>query len=251
MGVKEVRNRKGNYGIDAPYVVRNLILIGIGVLVLGIAAFFVFPQPLQWLGITLGVVFLISFLICTGEGLYMIWSSKVGKFRERERLLDLVQLRGDETVLDVGCGRGLLLNGAARRLSTGKAVGIDIWNSRDQSGNHPDVTRANARTEGVAERVEVVDGDVRNMPFPDGRFDVVVSSLAIHNIYHEEERRKALAEIFRVLKPGGRLAILDFQHVQEYAAVLRQLGAHDVRVVGPHWLMFPPVRIVTGRKRRE
>jgi ubiquinone/menaquinone biosynthesis C-methylase UbiE len=123
----------------------------------------------------------------------MIWSSKVGKLRERERLLELVGLGGHEKVLDVGCGRGLLLNGAARRLTKGKAVGIDIWNKQDQSGNDPDVTRANARIEGVAERVKIVDGDARSMPFADNDFDVVVSSLAIHNIPGSEERYLAIS----------------------------------------------------------
>lgn len=69
-----------------------------------------------------------------------------------------------------------------------------------------------------------------------------------HNIYNREERREALREIIRVLKPGGQFAILDFQHVKEYAEVLKEFNAADVQLIGPHYLMFPPVRIVTGRK---
>jgi cyclopropane fatty-acyl-phospholipid synthase-like methyltransferase len=67
----------------------------------------------------------------------MIWDSKVGKLWARDRLLDGLELRGDETVLDVGCGRGLLLIGAAKRLTTGKAPGVDIWQAEDLSGNLP------------------------------------------------------------------------------------------------------------------
>jgi cyclopropane fatty-acyl-phospholipid synthase-like methyltransferase len=74
----------------------------------------------------------------------MVWSSKVGKLRERERLLDAVPWRGDETVLDVGCGRGLLLTAAARRIPDGKVIGVDIWQEVDQSGNRPEATWANA-----------------------------------------------------------------------------------------------------------
>lgn len=247
----QIQTRQGNYGIDAPIVVRNLSLMGIGFLLIGVVAFFVFPARLNWLGVVIGVICLLTFLIGTVEALYMIWSSKVGKFRERERLLDLVEISGNEKVLDVGCGRGLVLNAAARRLVRGKATGIDIWNQQDQSGNSPDATRANARMEGVADRVEIVDGDARNMPFADNDFDIVVSSLAIHNISGSEERNRALSEIMRVLKPGGRFAILDFQHVGEYAAAFERLGALEVRITGPHWLMFPPVRIVTGRKATE
>jgi SAM-dependent methyltransferase len=168
---------------------------------------------LQWLGATIGGILLISFLVVFVESLYMIWSSKVGKFHEVEKMLDLIHLRGDEAVLDVGCERGLVLTAAARRLSVGKAFGIDIWNKQDQSGNDQKVTKENAEKEGVAERVEVISGDMRALPFPDGYFDVVVSSLAIHNIHHRGERNKAISEVMRLLKPGGQIAILDFQYV--------------------------------------
>jgi len=246
--MEELKKRQGNYGIDAPIVVRNLSLMGAGFLLLGVAAIFIFPRQLQWLGIVIGLVCVISFLVVAAEALYMIWSSKIGKFRERERLLDLVALRGDEKVLDVGCGRGLVLNAAASKLTTGKAIGIDIWNKQDQSGNDPDATRRNSLIEGVAERVEIVNGDARSMPFADNEFDVVVSSLTIHNIPSSEERFRALSEIMRVLKTGGRFAVLDFQFIRKYAQVFERLGAVHVRIVGPHWLVFPPVRIVTGRK---
>ncbi len=57
----------------------------------------------------------------------MVWSSRVAKLKLRDRLLDSLALKGDEKILDVGCGRGLLLIGAAKRLKTGKATGIDVW----------------------------------------------------------------------------------------------------------------------------
>jgi SAM-dependent methyltransferase len=237
-------NQKGDYGIDAPGVIRNLALIGIVLLLLCMGTFFAFAGAWRWIGT---IPFLLG-LICLIEAVYMIWSSKVGKYYEREKLLDLVPWRGDEKVLDIGCGRGLVLNAAAKRLDRGKAIGIDIWNERDQSGNHPDVTLENAEREGVRERVEVVSADARDIPFSDNEFDVIVSSLALHNIYDKDERRKALGEIFRVLKPGGHFAILDFRHVDEYAAIFEELGATGVQIAGPHYFIFPPVRIVVGRK---
>ena len=105
--------------------------------------------------------------------------------------------------MDVGCGRGLLLNAAARRLTPGKAIGIDLWQSVDQSGNRPEATLANARLEGVAGLVEVKTGDMRELPFEDRTIDLVVSSLAIHNIPDPADRAKAVQEIARVLKPKG------------------------------------------------
>jgi Methyltransferase domain len=104
------------------------------------------------------------------------------KLTERDRLLDQLPWRGDERILDVGCGRGLLLIGAAKRLVSGRAVGLDLWRTKDQAGNDPAATIANARAEGVAERVELCDGDARRLPFDSQSFDLVVSSLALHNI---------------------------------------------------------------------
>ena len=71
----------------------------------------------------------------------MVWSSKVGKLSARDRLIEALSLRGDESVLDVGCGRGLLLIAAAKLLTTGKAVGVDLWSAKDQSDNLPESTR--------------------------------------------------------------------------------------------------------------
>jgi ubiquinone/menaquinone biosynthesis C-methylase UbiE len=172
----------------------------------------------------------------------------VGKLRMREWLLDSLALRGGETVLDAGCGRGLLLNAAARRLTTGKAIGVDLWQAADQSGNSPEATLANARAEGVAERVEVKTGDMRELPLPDETIDIVVSSMAIHNIRDKEGRAQAVREIARVLKPEGRLRLLDFQCTDEYLQTLRELGWQGAERSGLMFRMFPPVRLVRGTK---
>ena len=127
----------------------------------------------------------------------MIWSSKVGKLKLREQIVDSLALHGDETVVDVGCGRGLMLMAAARRLTTGGAIGIDLWQNADQSGNHAEATLANAQIEGVANRVDVKTGDMRKLPFADQTIDTVVSSLAIHNIPNKEGRAQAIREIAR------------------------------------------------------
>ncbi len=168
---------------------------------------------------------------CLGMGSYMYFSSKYGKIREREWLLDLKpgQWRGDETVLDVGCGLGVMLIGAARRLTTGTAAGIDIWQTQDLSGNHPDTARENARREGVADRVTILTADMRQIPFPDAHFDVVVSNAAIHNLYKADERAAAVREIARVLKPGGACILADVRHGGQYADALRAGGVTDLQ----------------------
>lgn len=121
-----------------------------------------------------------------------------------------------------------MLTAVAKRLTTGRVTGVDIWSTHDQSGNARQVTLRNASLEGVADRVDVETGDMRALPFPDSSFDVVVSSLAIHNISSNEDRRRAIAEGFRVLKPGGRMVIADIRATSIYEDALRKLGASNV-----------------------
>src|SRR4029077_10684974 len=108
---------------------------------------------------------------------------------------------------------------------------IDVWNAEDLSGNTPSAPLDNAMLEGVADKVEVHTGDARRLPFADASFDVVLSSMALHNIYNEGERQTAVREIARVLAPGGRVLIVDVRHMSTYAATLRDAGLTDARCV--------------------
>ena len=236
-----------DYGIDAPPVVRNLAIGGVASLIVGIAALRSLSEP-RWLALIIGYWGMFTGAIMLLQPILMIWSSKVGKLRMRKMLIDSLNLKGNETVLDVGCGRGLLLNEAARRLTSGKAIGVDLWQSEDQSGNRPEVTLENARAEGVAERVEVRPGDMRELPLPDHSVDVVISSMAIHNVREKEGRAQAIHEINRVLRPGGQISLLDFLATDEYLATLQALGWKDVQRSGLSFTMIPPVRVINGRK---
>jgi SAM-dependent methyltransferase len=242
-----------DYGQDAPYAVAILLLLA--------AIAFGTTVALLWCGVPRPVAILVIGLAVGTNLLFsamaLVWYSKVVKGRLRERLLDLVPWQGHETVLDVGCGRGLLLVGAARRLRAGKAIGVDIWRA-DLSGNRRDAALENARREGVAERVEVKDGDARRLPFPDASFDVIVSSLVLHNLRKRVERHLAVQELARVLRPGGHMALLDLRYTREYVEVLNDCGLNDVRrlPVGPllSWLFpiltwgFVHFYCVVGRK---
>src|SRR5688572_21589126 len=116
----------------------------------------------------------------------------------------------------MGCGRGAVLTAVARRLTTGRVTGVDIWRTRDQSGNARDVTLLNASLEGVGDRVQIETGDMRALPYPDATFDLVVSSLAIHNIRSNADRKRAIVEGFPVLKLGGRIVISDIRATAIY-----------------------------------
>jgi ubiquinone/menaquinone biosynthesis C-methylase UbiE len=177
-----------------------------------------------------------------------LWSSRVGKRREAGRLLDSVPWRGDEEVLDVGCGHGLLLVEAAKRLRTGRVVGVDVWSQKDQWRNGPEATLLNALRAGVADRVEVRDADARDLPFRGQSFDVVVSSLVVHNIHSRDERLLAVQEMVRVLKPGGRLAILDILRTGEYSKALTEEGMQEVQRSAPRPLFMPNARSLIALK---
>jgi arsenite methyltransferase len=92
------------------------------------------------------------------------YSTGPGKLSVWKGLLDDLDLRGDEHVLDIGCGRGAVLISAAHRLPRGRATGADIWRLRDQTGNSQAAAERNAMVEGVSERVEFADADARDLP---------------------------------------------------------------------------------------
>lgn len=171
-----------------------------------------FALALPWSGVLMIAVSLVLFLSTASFLGTTLW----GKFSVWRELLDELDLKGDEDLLDVGCGRGAVLVLAARRLPKGKAVGLDLWSKLDQSGNSEDATLRNAASEGVADCIELRTGDMRHLPFADQSFDAVTSSLAIHNIADAAGRDQAITEIYRVLKPGGTALVADFRHTRDY-----------------------------------
>lgn len=237
-----------DYGIDAPKLVQRFAIRGCLLIAFAVVLYFANRNSSPVAAKALGSIALAIGAGFAATAVIMLWSSRVGKLSLRDRVLDSVAWKGDESVLDVGCGRGLLLIGAAKRLKTGKATGVDTWQPEVLSGNNPAAPLENAKVEGVGNRVKIESADVRKLPFGASSFDVVLSSLAIHNIDSSPERAKALREIARVLKPGGRLAIFDIFHTAEYAKVLQQLGLVDVKLSQLSFLWCVPGRTVTAAK---
>lgn len=214
---------KGSYGIDAPYV--PIIMAGV-VVVCVFLAFVNEKNIIWWLAwALLFALQVLIYLFTTTRGKFTIWS----------RIIDRLGLTGSEQVLDVGCGRGMVLITAAQHLTTGRAIGIDLWRSKDQSGNDPEATTRNAEVNGVAERITLETADMSKLPFPDNTFDLVTANVAIQNIKDRDLRRETILEIVRVTKPGGRIQIVDIQYSGQYRDDLKAFGAKDVllRNLGP------------------
>ena len=195
--------KRPNYGLDSPAIVSGLFVASVVFFSIGLLFPHFFHLPMRWIGIIMGAYFLQG-------AVGMVYYSKVGKLRMQEAILDSIPWRGDEQVLDVGCGRGLLMVAAARRLTTGCATGVDVWLPNAITGNHPNAALENATLEGVRERVRVEKGDVRELPFPDSSFDIVVSNFVVHEVNTDADREKLVSEMARVLKPNGYVALRDF-----------------------------------------
>jgi arsenite methyltransferase len=237
---------KPDYGIDAPKVLRNFFVFGTLALVLAL----VLPKTLHLGPVALKTHPTFGWIAgcCLVEGFLYLLYVKVGKFGHRDFILGMHRWRGDEQVLDVGCGRGLLLAGAAKKLATGHATGIDIWSNEDMGGNSEAATLHNLELEAVVSRCTLVSQGAQAMPFADASFDVVVSNLCLHNLYDRPTRKKALLEIVRVLKPGGVAAISDYKLTGEYAEAFAKAGLNVERKWGSILTTFPPLLVVIARK---
>lgn len=238
--------RRGDYGFDGNMIGLVAMVVVIAALVAAMSL-----QHAGHAGIAAVAAILAAYLIVM-IGFYF-HTTRHGKFTVWAEILCALRLRGDEHVLDAGCGRGAVLTMVGKQVPRGSAIGIDIWSKRDQSGNSIEATERNLAAEGVEEHCKVVTGDLRGMPFRDASFDLVVSSLAIHNVFGRASRSQAIAEIARVLKPGGRVAIADPAYTLTYAQQLEQLGFVDVRRRPLGWRFwwgpgFPTTTLVTGTK---
>ena len=110
--------RRGSYGIDAPYGPALMAAMALLYLVMAITIG-------RWRMLVLAA-FMLAILA------YYLHGTLRAKFVVWARLLDQLHLRGDERILDLGCGRGAVLLMAAQYLTTGRAVGVDLWRSLDR-----------------------------------------------------------------------------------------------------------------------
>lgn len=205
--MKGKRSEKPKYGFYAIRIITILFsIIEIFGLLLASAGYFVFNNAYLTIGGWIIIAFGIYMIIAHFLFLYVITGVDGARFSWIARLLEI---KGNEYMLDVGSGTGRTAVQMAKRLTSGRLVGIDIWDTMELGGNSPERAYKNAETEGVKDKVEFRFGNVLEIPFCDGVFDIVTCSSVLNNLPGKEKRTKALKEIFRILKLGGKCMLLE------------------------------------------
>ncbi|HZV21982.1 MAG TPA: class I SAM-dependent methyltransferase [Hyphomicrobiales bacterium] len=237
---------KADYGIEGTRAIIGLLVAGLAAIAAGLAV------PTFYLGTFR--IFLIGPTLLALGCLSLAFSASTlafalrGKFNICDHMLRMVRWRGDETVLEVGTGLGLLAVGAAKRLRSGTVTAIDLWEPSAAPLNAPEKVQRNIELEGVQDRVDLRSDDIRDIGFVDNSFDVVFSLLCLHTIGESEDREAACLEIARVLKPRGIVIIADNAYMAEYAQILKEAG---LKVQGPKpefFRAYMPLSILTATK---
>lgn len=186
------------------------------VIVFGLVGTFASHQYWNLIWIILLLAWTLILLHTLTQGHLKIW----------QKLVDRMEFGEHAQILDLSAGRlNDLLLLAKNLQAPAKVIGTGEWR-QDRRGVQAQINAA-----GVADRVRLVDTDVFNMNFPDRSFDNVLVDLAFHNISPAIKRNRAVQEAARVLKADGTMAIVDFEHSDEYQQMLANLGFDDIRVV--------------------
>jgi ubiquinone/menaquinone biosynthesis C-methylase UbiE len=149
--------------------------------------------------------------------LNIIWRGSERTYREKT--VELAEIRPGEAVLDIGCGTGTLAVAAKRRVGpAGRVFGLDA--SREM------ISRALKKGTGAGAEIDFQLGSAEALPFSDATFDVVLSTTVFHCL-PDRARHLCIREMVRVLKPNGRLLLIDFGgSAPEKRSLIGHLRAH-------------------------
>ncbi|MEX2751274.1 MAG: class I SAM-dependent methyltransferase [Candidatus Freyarchaeota archaeon] len=201
-------SQKPNYGYVAFKPFLEVTIVGVMGLILALAGFLI-DWPLSWVLLLIGIPVAFVGLYIGASYVPMHYLLLRPRYTSNmwKQVAEKEGVKGDEHLLDVGCGTGSTAISWAKILDKGKVVGIDIYGG--MSGNSPDQAYRNAEIEGVINRIEFKYGNILEIPYPDNTFDIVTAGSVLHELHDEEDKIKALKEVRRVLKPGGKFITVE------------------------------------------
>jgi ubiquinone/menaquinone biosynthesis C-methylase UbiE len=133
----------------------------------------------------------------------------------KQRVLERAAIREREAVLDLACGTGTLTIAAARAVPGARITGVD---------GDPDILRrARAKAEAAGVEIALDEGLSTELPYGEGSFDVVLSTLFFHHLT-DDAKRRSTREVQRVVRPGGRIVIGDVGRPQDPLMALPSWG---------------------------
>ena len=147
---------------------------------------------------------------------YLMFSQKGARFQEKVYQL-IIQNLGDQVtgrILDIGSGNGILAVKLAQQNPEVKVTGIDNW-GKEWEYSKSNCER-NAKVGQVEKRIRFQQGDAAKLAFNNGAFDAVVSNLTFHEVRSIEDKREAVRDALRVVKPGGRFAFIDYFYDRKF-----------------------------------
>ncbi|TXT64517.1 MAG: hypothetical protein BAJALOKI3v1_200028 [Promethearchaeota archaeon] len=199
-------NEKPEYGWFVKDLIVAFSIIGfIGIIFVSLGIFL--TDLLQLFFIFAGIFIIVLFL---WPGLGMAVMNIILDWKDDDITDSFDEMKRLEIpiILDIGCGTGRTAMKIVKALENGGHLyGIDIYNKMAISGNDLERVRKNAQLEGVAEKTTFQYGTATEIPFEDESFDIVNVSSVLHEIHDREDQKKAIKEIYRVLKPSGTVYI--------------------------------------------
>lgn len=193
---------------------KNLLMLGLGTLVVGILAVIPLGSLYRFMVIILFIVLLVSFFFPLYA--YVMFSQKGGKLQEKFYNL-IIQSLGQEMrgkILDIGSGNGVLAIKLAQQHDRVEVAGLDYWGEDWEYSKS--VCEKNAQAAGVDNRVHFQKGDAARLDFANDTFDGATSNLTFHEVKSVANKREVIQEALRVVKPGGAFAFIDYFYDENY-----------------------------------
>jgi ubiquinone/menaquinone biosynthesis C-methylase UbiE len=171
-----------------------------------------------------------------------------GKSRIQSKVLDYVlsYLQFEHgSILDIGCGNGALSIKAAKKLADATVTGMDYWGTVWDFAKEQ--CEANAKQEGVQDRISFRKGDAAKLDFSDESFDAAVSNFVFHEVKSQPDKRLVVREALRVVKKGGAFAFHDlffekkfYGDINDFVRQLKTEGIREIHLVSSKDEKFIP-----------